>query len=139
MPDITPTAQDVERLRESIETLRQEVATIRQEPVASLRSPQLDRFWAAVQEVADSEQMCSVFDRIAREMGGRPRDDNYLVEMDVTVTARVWVPVTAGNAESARERANVDVDTDDILGLLGDARDDLRIHRRTTGDVREGD
>lgn len=140
MPDYTPTAQDIERLRTSVETLRQEIAAARTEPVTSMRSPQLDTFWAAAQQVADDNNMCGVFDRIARDMGGRSREDDYLVEVEATVTIRAWVRMTGRNPEDARDRIEEDMGADDLSEAIREVADSAAFQvteHRTTGDVRE--
>lgn len=138
MPDNTPTTQEIDRLRNSVDTLRQEIAAARIEPITSMRSPQLDTFWAAAQQVADDNEMCGVFDRIARDMGGRSREDDYLIEVEVTLTTTVWVPVTERNAEDARNRVEYEMVDDDLLEVVREATTSPRVvARRATGGVRE--
>lgn len=140
MSDITPTAQDVERLRTSVNTLRQEIAAARTEPITSMRSPQLNTFWAAAQQVADDNQMCGVFDRIARDMGGRSREDDYLVEVEVTLSMRVWLPMTGRDADEARERVEAEMADEDLAEAVRDAERSTPprvVERHATGDVRE--
>lgn len=142
MTDTTPTAQDVERLRTSIAALTEEIAAARTEPITSMRDHRLTTFWEAAQSVADDEGMCNVFDRIAREMGGRPRDDDYEVQVTFTAEFSAWLPVAARSADEARyslENAAAHGLERDVRPMLGEANglDLLRIIEANVTAARE--
>ena len=75
----------------------------------------LEDMWREAARLADRAGHCSVYDDLVRELGGLPREREYVVT--VPVNGYVSVVVTASNAEDAEEFAQGIADVDDAENL----------------------
>lgn len=75
----------------------------------------LERMWREAGAIADRAGHCSVYDDLVRELGGMPREREYVVT--IPVNGYVTVVVTASSAEDAEELAQGIADVDDAENL----------------------
>ncbi len=79
----------------------------------------------AAHEYADENDLCERFDRFMERQGLRPREHDYVCEVDATV--RVRIPVRARNADAAASEVSDDMVVA-ALGGLPDLADALQEH-----------
>jgi hypothetical protein len=75
----------------------------------------LEDMWREAARLADRAGHCSVYDDLVRELGGLPRERDYVVT--IPVSGYVSVTVTASNADEAIEIAQGIADEDDAEDL----------------------
>lgn len=76
--------------------------------IESLRSEQikgsdnrLAEFWQEAKDIATREGFCTEYDRLAEELGGPRRSYDYAVDVEVTLTTRITVSVSARDTDEA--------------------------------------
>ena len=97
-------------LNEQIERARRAEASI-----TDYSDHRLEDMWREAGAIADRAGHCSVYDDLVRELGGIPRERNYIVT--IPVEGYVTVAVTASSAEEAEQYAQELADVDDAHDL----------------------
>jgi hypothetical protein len=75
----------------------------------------LEEMWEKAGRIADNAGHCSVYDDLVRELGGTPRQREYVVT--IPVNGYVNVVVTAASESDAEEFARNMADENDAEGL----------------------
>lgn len=95
--------------------LEAEVARLRTEQITDGGDPRLVDFWDKAGRIADYADFCNEYDRLAEELNGVPRVRDWDVTLDVTVTLRVNLSVSATTEEGACANAEENLDRDDVI------------------------
>lgn len=120
-------AGEMDRVRAELAAAREQIArheqtihALRYEQITDGTDPRLAAFWEKAGEVADEENFCDEYDRLAEQMGGPRRTRDWDVEVDVTVTVRVLVTVSATDEDDAAEIAAEEVDLERVIDAARD-------------------
>jgi len=87
---------------------------LRTEQITDGDDPRLVDFWEKAGRIADHANFCEEYDRLAEALNGTPREREWVVNMDVSVSVRVSRTVTARNADEAVESAEEILDREDV-------------------------
>ncbi|MGA1813865.1 hypothetical protein VH571_15895 [Frondihabitans sp. 4ASC-45] len=94
-------AQRIAELERSLTETRQRLTAAESDQITSGTDPRLHDFWVRAGETADEEQFCDEYDRLAEAMGGVPREREFNVEMEVTVTFTTTQSATCRDSDDA--------------------------------------
>ena len=98
--------------------LEAEVQQLRFEQITDGADSRLVAFWERAGEIADEEGFCNEYDRLAESFNGVPRERDFEVRLDVTVTLTVYKSVTARDSDSAGSIASDEIDSDDVIEAI---------------------
>lgn len=98
-----------------LEEHKQLVTQLRTEQITDGADPRLVNFWDKAGRIADHADFCEEYDRLAEAMNGTPRERQWYVEAEVTVTVRVSYSTYATTSDDAEDNARDSLDFDDVL------------------------
>lgn len=104
--------------REQIAHLEASNRLLRAEQITDGNDPRLVEFWERAGEAADRADFCREYDRLVDEIGGVARSREWSVLLDVTVTARVRLTVTARTEEEAGEVAEEELNRENVAEAI---------------------
>lgn len=108
--------------------LEAELTRLRTEQITDGADPRLIDFWEKAGRIADHADFCEEYDRLAEAMNGTPREREWDVTLDITVSLRVSRTVTARDAYTAIEDARDGLDRDEVIEAVRmNGWDDLTI------------
>ncbi|KDA04651.1 hypothetical protein DC31_05825 [Microbacterium sp. CH12i] len=106
--------------RAQIATRDQTIHQLRTEQITDGADARLLDFWDKAGRIADHADFCQEYDRLAEAMNGTPRNRDWEVEAEVTVTIRVNYSTSATTEDDADENARDGIDFDDVIAAYRD-------------------
>lgn len=95
--------------------LEAELTRLRTEQITDGADPRLIDFWEKAGRIADHADFCQEYDRLAEAMNGTPREREWDVTLDITVSLQVTRTVTARDADDAIDYARDGLDRDEVI------------------------
>lgn len=95
--------------------LEAELTRLRTEQITDGGDPRLIDFWDKAGRIADHADFCQEYDRLAEAMNGTPREREWDVTLDITVSLQVTRTVTARDADDAIDYARDGLDRDEVI------------------------
>ncbi|GED40669.1 hypothetical protein F6W69_19035 [Microbacterium oxydans] len=104
--------------RARVAELENEVRRLRTEQILDGGDPRLVSFWDKAGRIADYANFCEEYDRLADELNGVPREREWDVTLDVTLSLRLSFSRTARTSEDAIGIAEEGLDRDDVIEAI---------------------
>lgn len=98
--------------------LENEVRRLRTEQILDGGDPRLVAFWDKAGRIADYAGFCEEYDRLADELNGVPREREWDITLDVTISLRVYLTRSARTSEDAASSAEEALDTEEVIEAL---------------------
>ncbi|MGC5173315.1 hypothetical protein ACLQ2Q_21955 [Microbacterium sp. DT81.1] len=111
---------DLALARAQVAERERTIQQLRTEQITDGADPRLVDFWDKAGRIADHADFCQEYDRLAEAMNGTPRNRDWEVEAEVTVTVRVTYSTSATSVDDADENARDGIDFDDVLAAYRD-------------------
>lgn len=77
--------------------------------------PRLVDFWDKAGRIADYAGFCAEYDRLADELNGVPRERDFEVRLDITISLTVYKTVTARDSDGAGDLAAEEITSEDVI------------------------
>lgn len=120
-------AGELARVQAELDTARAEIAErdrtilrLRTEQITDGSDQRLADFWDKAGRIADHADFCEEYDRLAEAMNGTPRERDWEVNAEVTVTVCLTYSTTATNSSEAKDKASEYIDFEDVLSAYRD-------------------
>lgn len=95
--------------------LEAENSRLRVEQILDGGDPRLVGFWDKAGRIADYAGFCAEYDRLADELNGVPRERDFEVRLDLTISLTVYKTVTARDSDGAGDIASEEITSEDVI------------------------